>query len=95
QAGLELSTQLEELSSPVLEFIRDRCCIGAEFQISRADLFDAWRSWCVKNGVAAGTSATFGRDLKAAQPHVTSARPRTGDGDRTWMHRGIGLRAAE
>jgi putative DNA primase/helicase len=69
----EAIRQLEDLSSPVGAFVRDRCTVGPEQEVLVDELYEAWRSWCDDQGRDhPGTKATFGRDLHAAVPGVTT-----------------------
>jgi putative DNA primase/helicase len=90
----ELLQQFEDLGSPVGAFIRDRCDIGAAYEVEQAVLFDAWKSWAEANGrERSGTTQTFGRNLRAAYPWLKNTRPLVaGERVRTW--RGIRLREA-
>lgn len=92
-AGGDDARELAELGSPVLAFVRDRCVVecSADATVSCADLFAAWRAWCESVGhLAVGNAATFGRDLRAALPHVTVVRPR-GDHARSRYYVGVTL----
>ena len=64
---------MEDLSSPVGAFVRERCDIGSGLRVWVDDLYRAWRAWCEADGrVAVTTKQTFGRDLTAALPTVAS-----------------------
>jgi putative DNA primase/helicase len=74
--------QLEDLSSPIGAFVRERCEIGAAYSVGVNDVFNAWTGWCMTQGREhPGTAQTFGRDLRAAVLGLKTARPREG-GDR-------------
>jgi putative DNA primase/helicase len=92
ESGRELVEEMEDLVSPVSAFIRECCTLGAEQQVARADLFEAWRNWCYEGGRHPGNVQTFGRDLKAAQASIASTRPRAEAGARQRTYTGIGLR---
>jgi putative DNA primase/helicase len=69
----EAIRQLEDLSSPVGAFVRDRCTVGPEHEVLVDGLYTAWRSWCSEQGRdRPGIKATFGRDLRAAVPGITT-----------------------
>jgi putative DNA primase/helicase len=89
-SGADALQQLEDLSSPVGAFVRDRCERGPELQVDVDDLWQAWRSWSDGAGVHHGTKAAFGKDLHAAIPEVKRIRPRLPD--RTYVYAGIRLR---
>ncbi|MCE5327863.1 MAG: phage/plasmid primase, P4 family [Planctomycetaceae bacterium] len=66
---------VEELSSPVGAFVRDCCIIGAGHRSRVEDLYGAWKGWCQKDGRNTTTTRqTFGRDLLAAVPGLTTRR---------------------
>ena len=83
--------ELFDLSSPVLKFTRECCEIDPAGSVEINDLFDAWRTWCGANGRYAGTSATFGRNFKAANPQIVKIRPRAGNTDRKEHYGGVRL----
>lgn len=70
---------LEDLSSPVGAFVRQRCEVGPGLRIWVDDLYQAWRQWCENDGrVTVTTKQTFGRDLMAAAPGVVSRQGTNG-----------------
>jgi putative DNA primase/helicase len=69
ESGTELIQELEDLSSPVATFVRERCVVEVGKQIACSALFDAWKVWCEAQGRDhTGTVQTFGRDLRAVVP---------------------------
>ncbi|MCA8975203.1 MAG: hypothetical protein KDC98_10800 [Planctomycetes bacterium] len=79
---------IEDLSSPVGAFVRERCVVGQGHRVACTDLFDAWVAWCRQDGrTGHSTKQTFGRDLTAAFPGVSRRR-----GTSTAFYDGIGLR---
>ncbi len=90
-SGREAIQQLEDLSSPVLAFVRDRCVVGVDASVPVEDLWSAWKTWCAEDNRHPGTKAVFGRDLRAAIPMIKRARPRDGDA-RDYTYHGVGLR---
>jgi putative DNA primase/helicase len=93
-SGVALIQELEDLGSPVAAFVRDRCTIAPGRMVPCSTIFDAWKTWCEAQGRAhPGTSATFGRDLRAAVPVLKITQPRdpeTGK-QRNRYYDGIGL----
>jgi putative DNA primase/helicase len=85
--------RMEELSSPILAFVRDRCELGSTFSVPINDLFGAWETWCHARGLPAGSSISFSNALHSAVPSVRRERPRV-EGDRVRVFAGIGLAAA-
>jgi putative DNA primase/helicase len=91
RAAMEALRQLEDLTSPIGEFLRERCVVepGRSVEVDR--LYAAWRAWCEEAGRAhAGTIQTFGRDLRAAVPDLRTSRPRA-EGGRTRFYEGLAL----
>jgi putative DNA primase/helicase len=80
-SATEALEQLEDLSSPIGAFVRERCDIGAAYSVSVIGVFNAWTGWCMSQGREhTGTAQSFGRDLRAAVPGLKTARPREGGG---------------
>ncbi len=87
----EAIADLEALGSPIKAFIGECCIIKPGLQCAPVVLFDAWKTWCTRQGrKEPGTLQNFGRDLRAAVPGVKMAQPRT-DGGRARVYEGIGL----
>ncbi|HEY1192458.1 MAG TPA: phage/plasmid primase, P4 family [Gemmata sp.] len=83
--------ELEELSSPVKAFVRERCDVGPTSEVLVNDLFNSWKGWNEQRNREPGTQPVFGRDLHAAYPHVRTTQVRRG-GPPVRLYRGIGLR---
>ena len=82
---------LEDLSSPVGAFVRQRCVVGPGKSVEMGRLYDAWKSFCNKIGREhPGTTQSFGRDLHAVLPQLGTRQARVGDG-RDRFYEGIGL----
>lgn len=45
-SGEEAIRQLEDLSSPISAFVRDRCLVGGDRRVEVAALWTAWKTWC-------------------------------------------------
>lgn len=83
--------RLEDLSSPVSAFARDRCAIGPTHEVEKDTLWDEWKRWSEDEGRSRpGTKTVFARDLHAAFPSIRSTRP-SRDGKRIHLYEGIGL----
>jgi putative DNA primase/helicase len=82
--------QMEDLSSPIAAFVRDRCVVNVKAEVPVEALWTAWKAWCVETNTRVNTKALLGRDLRAAVPRVKIARPRH-EGDRVYRYQGIGL----
>jgi putative DNA primase/helicase len=93
QSGLGAIEQLEDLASPIGAFLRERCEIGQAYSVRVDGLFSAWNTWCAAQGRDhPGTKESFGRDLRAAIPHLNKTRPRDGT-ERDYCYEGVKLRA--
>jgi len=80
---------LENLSSPVGAFVRERCQVASGLCVSINDLYSAWKSWCEDEGRSnISTRQTFGRNLAAFLPQIKCRRNRT----QGRFYEGIGLR---
>jgi len=91
KSGEELLAELVELTSPIAQFIAERCLLGEHREVSCADLFTEWGLWKSGQGwESAGTMASFGRDLRAAIPRLKVIRPGS-SGGRARVYRGIAL----
>ena len=91
ESGGELLQELRDLTSPVGMFIREVCVVGPEEEVDVADIYAAWVAWCKSHGRdKPGTEQTFGKDLRAAIPGLSVARPRVG-GDRVRRYDGVGF----
>ena len=71
--------EIEDLSSPVAAFVRDECVVGPGHRILVANLYEAWKYWCEREGrTLVSTKQASGRDLAAA---VSGVSRRRGTGD--------------
>ncbi len=88
----ELVATMDELTSPIAAFLRDRCIVKADAISPVSAIYEAWTAWCQEHGrQAVGDSHSFGRDLHAAVPTLVTIRPRTAFG-RLRHYQGISLR---
>ena len=80
-----------DLSSPVKHFVAVCCQLGPECEVTKANLFARWKTWCEQiNNVNPGDLPTFGKNLLAAFPAVRNKRPREGE-ERSTAYSGIEL----
>jgi putative DNA primase/helicase len=87
----EAIRDLEDLASPVGAFVRDRCVVAPGRMIDAGRLYEAWKAHCAEMGRDhAGTKASFGRDLRAAVPHLRMSNRRVDDG-RDRFYEGVDL----
>jgi putative DNA primase/helicase len=91
QSGQDLVDQMRDLSSPVGAFVRERCVVGAGYQIARRDLFAEWREWCAEENREAGTQETFGKNLRSVNPYIGTTQPRDEEGKKYRAYMGIRL----
>lgn len=87
----EVTVELEALSSPISSFLHERCVVRPGACVKVSELYDAWCDWCDEHGRNhPGTTATFGRDLRAVVPELKVTQPR-GSEPRVRHYEGIGL----
>lgn len=91
-AAAQYQREMEDLSSPVRAFVRERCSVGPDHVERISELYAAWADWNEVRRRPPGTEQMFGRDLRAAYPHVKSSQPRE-SGVRVRVYLGIGLRS--
>jgi len=92
----DLVEQMADLSSPVGEFVRDRCVIGPACEVFTPDLFAAWQDWCNAHGKEhKGDASLFGRNLKAAFHSVRTSKPTSREGRKGRLYQGIDLNPEE
>ncbi len=87
----DYARQLEDLASPIKAFIRERCSIGPRYSVDVHELYSSWKSWNDEQNRSVSSEQLFGRDLKAAVPHVKVQQSRRGEG-RVRCYAGIALR---
>lgn len=67
--------EMEDLSSPVAAFVRERCRIGAGERCYVSELYASWKTWCQTTGRDyPGTTQSFSRDLLASVPGLRTRR---------------------
>jgi putative DNA primase/helicase len=96
ESGIELREQFARLSSPILQFVEERCVVRPGRPIDSGSLFAEWRDWCAAGGIEdVGTVQDLGTNLRAALPQIESkrGRRRSGPGHCTY-YLGIGLAGA-
>jgi putative DNA primase/helicase len=88
----DLLGQLEDLGSPVAEFLREECTVGPECEVSRRLLYGAYHDWAKAKGREyIEDEAGFGRNLRAVLPTLADRKHRI-DGQQTRYYGGITLR---
>jgi P4 family phage/plasmid primase-like protien len=82
-------TDLEELTSPVIAFVREKCLVDPSARIWCDELYSAWEHWCFVNGrTVVPPNHVFGKELSAAYSKVIARR---GTGNRRF-YEGITMR---
>lgn len=88
-ASKDMTDAMDELSSPIKSFVRDRCILGPEEKSTAKQLFEEWKLWCERHGREHhGTLEVFARDLLAAVPSIRRTQI-TEDGNRHRAYLGI------
>ena len=88
----EAVIEMRDLASPVAAFVREKCETGPGKEISKEELFVAYKVWAEENGHDKKSHPVFGRDLRAAVPSIKKARPRGHFKSRKRIYIGICLR---
>jgi putative DNA primase/helicase len=85
--------EFEEMGSPIIAFLKERCVEGEQCEVSREDAWQAWQAWCREQGRDyPGVLATFGRNLRAAIPKIRDGtRLLNGKKERTWVGFRLGV----
>jgi putative DNA primase/helicase len=91
KASAEALRELEDLTSPIGAFIREHCDVAPDKTADVEEMYSRYVSWCRASNRPPGTPQTFGRDLRAAVPGMTTGRPRAATPTRKRVYRGIGL----
>lgn len=92
QSGAGRLHDMKALASPVAEFVRERCELSPDAEIAKGVLYDAYEQFRDDEGIEHKLpAATFGRNLLAACPEITSSRPRAKE-KRKNIYVGIQLR---
>ena len=92
-SGRELVGDLEDLNSPIGQFLRDQCIVDEGHRVSRADIYAAYAEWCQRHGRKhVDDESGFGRQLRAAVPTIRDSQPRV-DGQKVRHYEGVGLRS--
>jgi putative DNA primase/helicase len=91
QGAMEMVSELEDLTSPTKEFLRDRCIVGPGHNVSRSSLYSAYQQWAEEKGRKhIEDEIGFGRNLRAAVPALGDSQPRI-NGQKVRHYEGVGL----
>jgi phage/plasmid-associated DNA primase len=76
-SGDELAKELEELSSPILAFVNERCELEPGQSVECKRLYNEWCEWNIRQGRSISQPINlFGRALRAAVPGLKVTQPR-------------------
>ncbi len=64
------------INNPVLCYVDDQCEIGDDYEVTKADLYDDYKSYCGKNGYTALNRENFFRELYVAVSNLRQYQPR-------------------
>ena len=89
--SIGLMEDMENIASPVGQFVRECCFVGAGESVTTETIYRAWKGWCQEHGRDwPGDAAKFGQQLHAAIPKLDKHRPRR-DGKRILEYVGVRL----
>jgi len=92
QSSADALQELEDLSSPIRAFVRERCDVAPGLRVEVSALYERWREWCTSTGRShPGNVQTFGRDVRAAFPDLRVIQSRDRD-DRFRVYAGLSCR---
>lgn len=74
ESSRRMLTDLEELSSPVRQFVNAHYVVDPERHVATDEMFARWQMWAARHGHVPGGSATFGKKLRAAFPGVEKVK---------------------
>jgi len=80
-----------ELSSPVMDWIEQRCELRDDATCLAKDLYASYEAWCKESGRSCPPINIWGRNLLAAAPSIDRTRKHTAQGDERG-YSGIALR---
>jgi putative DNA primase/helicase len=92
ESSVDAVLTLIDSASPTSAFVRDKCTVGAGYEIEVDALYRAWRLWCLANGRdKPGSVQAFGRAMRSVIPGMKLTRPRDGE-DRERRYQGLTLK---
>lgn len=91
-SAVDAVTELTDLASPVIAFVRECCVVGEECRVSMDQLYQAWCLWSSEQGhQRCGTKQVLGKNIRAVVPRLKAIRPASDRGRERW-YCGVGLR---
>jgi P4 family phage/plasmid primase-like protien len=79
ESGMQLSEDLSELGNPLRTFARECCTFRSKCSASVDRLYQAYRTWCAKNGHYPAAKNSFSTDFGVAFPRLKRIQPRVGE----------------
>lgn len=93
-ASHDLIDDVTSLTSPVAEFVREKCDVGTGRLAEVTELYESWERWCKACGrKEPGTLQSFCRQLRACVHTLRTERPRR-NGNRIRCYSGISVKDA-
>jgi hypothetical protein len=84
--------EIEMLAAPVKAFIRDCCNVGPGLSVNIDELWGTYQMWAERQGQRnPGTKNWFGRNLRSAEPGITTKKLREHD-ERERVYFGIEIK---
>ncbi len=76
-SGETLAQALDDLGSPIGQFVAERCIKGPALCVPKAQIYTAWKTWCEESNHMPGADSHFARNLLACITGLKNSRPRT------------------
>jgi putative DNA primase/helicase len=92
KSSAEAQQELEDLSSPIGAFLREKCVVAPGQEVELDNLYRAWVGWCHASNRLPSTPQTFGRDLRAAVSALKVSNRRLGPAQKRF-YKGVGLQS--
>jgi putative DNA primase/helicase len=90
ESSLAAIEEIQELSSPILAFLKECCTVEPGAEVECSELYKRWRHWCDEQGRREpGPINVFSRDLRAAVAGLDVYQPRLATGGRSRFYRGV------
>lgn len=89
-----MAEEMRDVASPVGLFVRDCCELGSDRSVETKRLYEKWKEWAKEQGLPdykIGSIQTFGCNLKAAYPEVSTSNPLRVGGQRLRFFQGVEL----
>ncbi len=94
-AAKGLLDDLHDLTSPISEFLREKCVVDPGANVPRKALYVAYKAWAHEKGrTHVEDDRGFGRNLRAAISSLGDSKPRI-NGSRVRHYEGVGLLCPE